>query len=406
MNADGQIIPPSKAVFPNDAPPLLLAGFRPHRRDGAGVRAFKRNLHNISFESHGPLTIRLGLRARVSVTVAGMTSTVTHRLKAFALIAIGLAIAAMGVYVANADDAPGAAVIGFLLMLAAVVLGVRTARNRLPIWAARTALAVGVLIAAFAAFLTHAVTVAAPLFAQLSDVPSVVDSAPLPQYAGAVERARHLVRAAVLEQNLPGVSVAVGAGGRLVWAEGFGWRDVDTRTPVTPNTRFNIGTAASALTAAAVAPLALTSTGADPAAEWSPEHVGEPEENFPLFTLIRHVVFRPIGLAPAQPLPGERATFYVPRAEDNNPRRGRRLMYMRDLACCAAGMAFYSTPSDLVRFAVATKAESVSGELAGGTVMSLITRDGGIVAAVASNIAHANTAALAQSVTDLFAEHK
>ena len=48
-------------------------------------------------------------------------------------------------------------------------------------------------------------------------------------------------------------------------------------------------------------------------------------------------------------------------------------MYMRDLACCANGMAFYSTPSDLVRFALATKSGSVNGELAGGMVMSLMT---------------------------------
>jgi len=27
-------------------------------------------------------------------------------------------------------------------------------------------------------------------------------------------------------------------------------------------------------------------------------------------------------------------------------------MYMRDLACCANRMAFYPTPSDLVRFAL------------------------------------------------------
>ena len=331
----------------------------------------------------------------------------TSSVKAVALIALGLAIAATGVYVANADDAPGAAVGGFLLMLAAVVLGVRTARNRLPIRAARTALAAGVLIAAFAAFLTHAVTVAAPLFAQGPDVPSVIDSAPSPQYAAAVDRAREVVRAAVLEQNLPGVSVAAGAGGTIVWTEGFGWRDVDTRTPVTPNTRFVIGTAASVVTAAAVAPLGLTNTGADSAAAWSPEHIGEPEEDFALFTLIRHIIFRPIGLAPAQPLPGDRATFYVPRSDDNNPRRGRRLMYMRDLACCAGGMAFYSTPSDLVRFALATKADSVNGELAGGSVMSLMThRDNGIVVAVASNVAHANTAALALKVADAFTEHK
>jgi hypothetical protein len=82
-------------------------------------------------------------------------------------------------------------------------------------------------------------------------------------------------------------------------------------------------------------------------------------------------------------------------------------MYMRDLACCADGKAFYSTPSDLVRFALATKTDSVNGELAGGSVMSLLTRrDNGIVVAVASNVTHANTAALAQKVADVFAGQK
>jgi len=341
-----------------------------------------------------------------------MQTTVMNPVKAFTRIALGLAIAAMGIYVANADDKPGAAVIGMLLMMAGVVLGVRAARDRLPRWAARTALAVGVIVAAFAAFMTHGVVVTAPLFPQLQEVPSVVDSAPSPQHAAAVERARELVRAALLEQNLPGVSVAVGIGlpsvasakeGTVVWAEGFGWRDVATRTPVTPDTRFNIGTAASAVTAA-VAPLGLTDTGADSAAEWSPEHIGEPEEDFPLFTIIRHVIFQPIGLAPEQPLPGNRATFYVPRSDDN-PGRGRRLMYMRDLACCANGMAFYSTPSDLVRFALATNPGTVNGELAGGMVMSLMMgRDSSIVIAVTSNIAHANTSSLALRVGDAFAE--
>ena len=119
-----------------------------------------------------------------------------------------------------------------LLMVVGVVLGVKAARNRLPTWAARTALAVGVVVAAFAAFLTHAVAVTAPLFPQSQDVPSVIDSAPSPQYAAAVERARELVRVAVLEQNLPGVSVAVGAGGtdrlgRRIRMEGR--RDADAR---------------------------------------------------------------------------------------------------------------------------------------------------------------------------------
>src|SRR5204863_4867431 len=127
--------------------------------------------------------------------------------------------------------------------------------------------------AAFAAFLIHRLVVTAPLFAQSQEVPSVGAPAPSGPYAAAVERAGELVRAAVLQQNLPGVSVAVGAGGTVVWAEGFGWRDVAARAPVTPDTRFNIGTAASAVSAA-VAPLGLTNTGADSAAEWSPEHIG------------------------------------------------------------------------------------------------------------------------------------
>ena len=342
-----------------------------------------------------------------------MKTTVMNPGKAFTLIALGLAIAAMGIYLADVDDAPGAAVIGLLLMVVGVVLGVMAARNLLPRWAARTALAVGVVVAAFAAYLTHAVVVTAPLFPQSQEVPSVTNSAPSPQYAAAIERARELARAAVLEQNLPGVSVAVGIGlpsvasakeGTIVWAEGFGWRDVDTRTPVTPDTRFNIGTAASVVTTAS-APLGLANTGADAAKEWSPEAIGEEGEDFPPLTLLRHVIWQPLGLMPAEyPLPGDRATFYVPRSDDN-PGRGRRLMYMRDLACCANGMAFYSTPSDLVRFALATNPDSVNGELAGGMVMSLMTRrDSGIVVAVTSNMAHANTSSLALRVGDAFAE--
>jgi hypothetical protein len=157
-----------------------------------------------------------------------------------------------------------------------------------------------------------------------------------------------------------------------------------------------------------VSKLGLTGTGAEAAAAWSPEHIGEPEEDFPLFTIVRHSVLQPLGLAPAEyPLPGDRATFYVPRSDDNDPRRGRRLMYMRDLACCARGMAFYSTPSDLVRFALATDPDSIDGALAGGTVMSLITRrEDGVVVAVTSNIAHAGTAAIATNVADVFARQK
>jgi CubicO group peptidase (beta-lactamase class C family) len=60
------------------------------------------------------------------------------------------------------------------------------------------------------------------------------------------------VRAGLNEQNLPGLSVAVGVGDDIVWAEGFGWADLEKRVPVAPETTFRIGTASTALTSAAV----------------------------------------------------------------------------------------------------------------------------------------------------------
>ena len=93
---------------------------------------------------------------------------------------------------------------------------------------------------------------ATPLHPNPQDVPSVTQSAPLPKWAGAVEQGRQLARAGLVEQNLPGLSVAVGVGGDIVWAEGFGWANLENRVPVAPGMRFRIGHASKALTSAAV----------------------------------------------------------------------------------------------------------------------------------------------------------
>ena len=81
-------------------------------------------------------------------------------------------------------------------------------------------------------------------------MPSAVQSAPSSQWTRAVEPARQVVRAALSDQNLPGLSVAVGAGGTVAWAEGFGWADIKHRRPVTPDMRFRMGTGSTLLTAA------------------------------------------------------------------------------------------------------------------------------------------------------------
>ena len=53
----------------------------------------------------------------------------TNVVKAVGIAAIGVAIAAAGIYVGDTDDAPGASLMGILLMIGAMVLGVRTARR-------------------------------------------------------------------------------------------------------------------------------------------------------------------------------------------------------------------------------------------------------------------------------------
>jgi hypothetical protein len=54
----------------------------------------------------------------------------TNLALALGLVAIGVALAAAGIYIGDTDDAPGAALAGILLMIGAVVLGVRTARRK------------------------------------------------------------------------------------------------------------------------------------------------------------------------------------------------------------------------------------------------------------------------------------
>lgn len=70
-------------------------------------------------------------------------------------------------------------------------------------------------------------------------------------YAEAIEEATALVQAR--SDELPGVSVAVGVEGRIVWAEGFGWADIEQRVPVRPASKFRVGSVAKPMTAALLA---------------------------------------------------------------------------------------------------------------------------------------------------------
>ncbi len=123
---------------------------------------------------------------------------------------------------------------------------------RIQTWLALIVGAIGLVVAAVLGLFAYVSFTATPLHPNQQDVPSVTGSAPLPKWSGAVEEARKLVRASLTEQNLPGLSVAVGVAGEIVWAEGSGWADLENRVKVTPDTSFRIGTASKVLTSGAV----------------------------------------------------------------------------------------------------------------------------------------------------------
>jgi CubicO group peptidase (beta-lactamase class C family) len=75
------------------------------------------------------------------------------------------------------------------------------------------------------------------------------------EYADAIAEARTLLGAFMSDQAIPGLSVAVGVEGRIVWSEGMGFANLEHRLPVTPLTRFRSGSIAKPMTAAGLAVL-------------------------------------------------------------------------------------------------------------------------------------------------------
>jgi len=59
-----------------------------------------------------------------------MKSFVTKYVKALGIIAIGVVICVALIWLGDYDDAPGASLLGILLMIGSVVLGVRIARRK------------------------------------------------------------------------------------------------------------------------------------------------------------------------------------------------------------------------------------------------------------------------------------
>jgi CubicO group peptidase (beta-lactamase class C family) len=109
---------------------------------------------------------------------------------------------------------------------------------------------VGLIVSFILGLWGYMSTTAVTFYPSSADVPSIVGSAPPDEWASAVESSRQAVRAGLSQQNLPGISVAVGVNGHIAWSEGFGWADVDRKTSMAPSTLMRIGTASVVLSSA------------------------------------------------------------------------------------------------------------------------------------------------------------
>jgi CubicO group peptidase (beta-lactamase class C family) len=182
-------------------------------------------------------------------------------------------------------------------------------------------------------------------------------------------------------------------------------------------------------------PLGMSHTGAESPKEENPEHLGEDAEDPPPFRAIHEVILEPWRVlmgTEGESAAGARtrpATYYTPRSRTwfgPHPvyRYALHVSHPRNLSCYAGSMAFFSTPSDLVRFelglnggkllrpatvqslqAFGRTADGYDGELLGARILSVVTvRERGIVVAAMSNMTLANMSAVARTVGDAFAK--
>jgi len=125
-------------------------------------------------------------------------------------------------------------------------------KSRIPTWVSLILLGVGLLAVGIPGLFVYMRLTATKVHPDSRNIPSLANSPSPPKWTGAAEQSRQIVRASMSENNLAGLSVAVGIDGEIVWAEGFGFADIESSLPVTPHHRFRTGTASIVFTSAAI----------------------------------------------------------------------------------------------------------------------------------------------------------
>jgi len=84
---------------------------------------------------------------------------------------------------------------------------------------------------------------------------ATVTAFPILAQPAAAERAAEHLREFMAEHRIPGLSVAVGQGGKVIWSAAFGVADLDSKAPVTPASVFPLGSTSKTLTSLALGKL-------------------------------------------------------------------------------------------------------------------------------------------------------
>jgi serine beta-lactamase-like protein LACTB len=125
-------------------------------------------------------------------------------------------------------------------------------KSRMPTWFSLILLGVGLLAVGIPGLFVYMRVTATKVHPDSQEILSVMDSPPPAKWAGAAEQARKIVRTSISENNLAGLSIAVGIDGEIAWKEAFGFADIENRSPVAPSHRFRTGTASIVFTSAAI----------------------------------------------------------------------------------------------------------------------------------------------------------
>src|SRR5882724_8099066 len=125
-------------------------------------------------------------------------------------------------------------------------------KSKMPTWVSLILGGVGLLVVGIPGLFVYMKVTATKVHPDSQEIPAVMESPPPAKWAGAAEQARQIVRTSISENNLAGLSIAVGIDGEIVWTEGFGFADIENGSPVTPSHRFRTGPASIVLTAATI----------------------------------------------------------------------------------------------------------------------------------------------------------